>query len=367
MIVWINGAYGAGKTTAAELLREQLPGSYLFDPEEIGNCVRERKPRSLWRDDFQDYPSWREMTVCLLRELYELYGGDILVPMSVVDPVYFEETVGRLEREGLPVRHFVLLASGEQLLERIRARGEDGDCWCARQIGRCVAALGHTVRGIEIETDGKPPAAVAAELLARIREENANFYPGGKPRKKPVLSNIKGGRSAMFREMRRKNQVLPPEECAGALDRGTSGVLALAGDGGYPYAVPLSYAYREGKLYFHCAREGHKLDALRRSPRASFCVIDRDRVVPREYTTYFRSVIAFGTVRILEDDGEKRAAIELLARKYAPEEREEDRAAFIRRGWGSMCLLELSIDHLSGKEGRELARRRAQGESPGEG
>ena len=92
------------------------------------------------------------------------------------------------------------------------------------------------------------------------------------------------------------------------LSRRTSGVLALLGDGGWPYAVPLSYAFDGEKLYFHCAREGHKLDAIRREARASFCVVDRDEVVPAEYTTYFRSAIAFGRVRVIEDEVQKRAA-----------------------------------------------------------
>lgn len=109
----------------------------------------------------------------------------------------------------------------------------------------------------------------------------------------------------MFRPMRRHRQQLSQGDCAAILSRGTSGVLAVAGDGGYPYAVPLSYVYQEGTLFFHCAKAGHKLDALRRCSKASFCVIDQDQVVPPEYTTYFRSVIAFGRTRILEDEAEK--------------------------------------------------------------
>ena len=66
----------------------------------------------------------------------------------------------------------------------------------------------------------------------------------------------------MFRELRRKKQALSIEESAAILDRGTSGVLALAGDYDYPYAVPISYVYDGEKLYFHCARSGHKLDAI---------------------------------------------------------------------------------------------------------
>ena len=121
-----------------------------------------------------------------------------------------------------------------------------------------------------------------------------------------------------FREMRRFRQQLPHQECEALLRQGSSGVLAVSGDGGWPYAVPLSYAYEDGKLLFHCATSGHKLDALRRDGRASFCVISQDRVIPEKYTTAYRSVIAFGTVRILEEEQELRAAAEELGRKYYP-------------------------------------------------
>ena len=163
----------------------------------------------------------------------------------------------------------------------------------------------------------------------------------------------------MFREMRRKKQALTPEACADILRRGTSGVLALAGDEGYPYAVPLSYLYDGEKLLFHCARSGHKLDAIRRCPKASFCVIDQDQVVPEEYTSYFRSVIAFGTLRILEDEAEMRAAIQALALKYYPDDSPEHRQAAIDREWAPLCMLELTIDHLSGKEAKELVQNRS--------
>ena len=122
----------------------------------------------------------------------------------------------------------------------------------------------------------------------------------------------------MFRDMRRKNQLLPQEEAEAILRQGTSGVLSLLGDGGYPYGVPLSYVYHNGKLYFHCAKAGHKLDAIRREGKCSFCVIGQDQVVAEKYTTLFRSVIAFGQVRVLEDDGEKRAALEALGERFNP-------------------------------------------------
>ena len=105
-----------------------------------------------------------------------------------------------------------------------------------------------------------------------------------------------------------------------------------------------------GRLYFHCARSGHKLDAIRRCEKASFCVIDQDQIIPEEYTSYFRSVIAFGRVRILEDEGEKRAAIEKLALKYAPDSTVEDRERAIQKEWEPLCMLEMELDHVTGKE-----------------
>ncbi|HIZ84165.1 MAG TPA: pyridoxamine 5'-phosphate oxidase family protein [Firmicutes bacterium] len=158
----------------------------------------------------------------------------------------------------------------------------------------------------------------------------------------------------MFREMRRKKQALPQDTCAAILREGSAGVLALEGAEGYPYAVPLSYVYAEGKIYFHSAKSGHKIDALRRNPRASFCVVARDQVMPEAYTTCFTSVIAFGTLRILEAEAEKLAAVERLAEKYFPGGSAEHRQAAIRRGWQALLMLEMTIDHLSGKQAKEL-------------
>ena len=164
----------------------------------------------------------------------------------------------------------------------------------------------------------------------------------------------------MFREMRRKNQQLPDGECHHILQTATSGVLAVTGDGGYPYAVPLSFAHDDGKLYFHIAKSGHKLDALRRNPKASFCVIEQDKIVPEEYTTYFRSVIAFGTVHIIEKNDEKRHGLDLLADKYSPNETIESRDSEIRKLENALYVLVMDIEHLTGKESKELAAMRKQ-------
>ncbi|WP_367567556.1 pyridoxamine 5'-phosphate oxidase family protein [Lacrimispora sp.] len=162
----------------------------------------------------------------------------------------------------------------------------------------------------------------------------------------------------MFREMRRKKQELAQEECIKILNKGTSGVLAVSGDEDYPYAVPLSYVYQDSKIYFHCAKEGHKLDAIERNDKVSFCVIDQDRVIPEEYTSYFRSVIAFGKARKIEDEEEKRKTLEILAVKYSPGQ--EGLSKEIDGQFKRVTMVELSIEHMTGKEAIELVREHAR-------
>jgi len=160
--------------------------------------------------------------------------------------------------------------------------------------------------------------------------------------------------------MRRKRQLLDKQESIRILTGGTSGVLALSGDDGYPYAVPISYVYEDAKIYFHGAKAGHKADAVRKCSKASFCVIDRDTVVPEKYTTYFRSVIAFGRIRILEDESEIREAAEKLAMKYHPQDSGENRNQVIAREWESLCIMEFSVEHITGKEAIELVESEKQ-------
>lgn len=158
--------------------------------------------------------------------------------------------------------------------------------------------------------------------------------------------------------MRRKLQQLPQTERERILREGKTAVLALAGDDGYPYAVPVNYVYDGGKIYFHCAKTGHKLDALRRCEKVSVCVVDRDDVAPERLATDYMSVIVFGRARILEDDEEIYRAVEVFGLKYNPD-REAVRRE-IRREWDALCCVEITVDHMTGKEGKELARQRRE-------
>lgn len=159
----------------------------------------------------------------------------------------------------------------------------------------------------------------------------------------------------MFREMRRYRQQLTKEECESILRQKTSGVLALQGDDDYPYAVPISYVYEAGKLFFHSAMSGHKIDAVKHCSKASFCVVDQDEIHPEKFTTWFRSVIAFGHIRIVEDADEKSSALRLIGIKYGTDD-EMALKAELDKTINLVTILCLDIKHLTGKEAKELAK-----------
>lgn len=155
----------------------------------------------------------------------------------------------------------------------------------------------------------------------------------------------------MFREMRRGKQLLLMEDTVAVMDKCKNGVLACLGDEDYPYAVPLSYVYFNDKIYFHSAKAGHKIDAITRNPKVSFSVIDEDAIVSEEYTTYFRSVIAFGKARIVAGD-EWLEAFKALVEKYSGDQPEEAKHKKIT-GCTKAYIIAVDIEHITGKEAIE--------------
>ena len=157
----------------------------------------------------------------------------------------------------------------------------------------------------------------------------------------------------MFRPMRRCKQQLPDEEALQLLKTRKRGVLAVLGDDAYPYTVPMDFVYdaSDHSLNFHTAKEGHKLDAVRRHPKASFCILD-DGVPDEEgYFLYFNSVIVFGQVHEVTDPEEKTAKLRLLGNKYFPnaEMTESD----IAKNGARVGMLKMDIEHISGKHVHE--------------
>lgn len=166
VIVWINGAFGSGKTTAAYELHRRLPGSFVFDPEEAGYYIRKRLPEALREGDFQDYPMWRTINRDMLVYLEARHDGPILVPMTLTNEDYMRELVGHLREAGVRVDHYALVASRETLLRRLKSRGEGTRSWAAQQIDRCVASLSKSAFERQIDTNDLS----ADEVVERMAE-----------------------------------------------------------------------------------------------------------------------------------------------------------------------------------------------------
>ena len=158
----------------------------------------------------------------------------------------------------------------------------------------------------------------------------------------------------MFREMRRFRQLLSREDMQAVMGRCTNGVLACLGDDDYPYAVPLSYVYYDNKIYFHGAKAGHKNDAIAKHPKVSFAVVDEDTIVSAEYTTYFRSVIAFGKARTVEGD-EWVEAFHAMVEKYSGDLPEAAKQKEIM-GCTRSNIMAIDVEHITGKEAIEYVK-----------
>lgn len=153
----------------------------------------------------------------------------------------------------------------------------------------------------------------------------------------------------MFRAMIRSRQALSREDCVAILKKEPRGVLSLLGDGGYPYGVPLDHWYCEedGKIYFHCGKRGHKIDAIRHCDKASFCVMDQGFRREGEWALNISSVIVFGRISILEDQQEAIRITRALSYKYTQD------SAFIEReieqSGANVLVFALTPEHISGK------------------
>jgi len=153
----------------------------------------------------------------------------------------------------------------------------------------------------------------------------------------------------MFREMRRLKQQLDREECIRILREEPRGVLAVLGDGGYPYAFPMDHFYNEedGCLYFHCAAVGHKMDAIKNCDKVSFCVYDQGYRREGEWALNIKSVIVFGRIQALEGRDGTLEMVRRLAYKYFPSKVDADKE-LAQAGHRVVCL-RLNIEHMSGK------------------
>lgn len=154
----------------------------------------------------------------------------------------------------------------------------------------------------------------------------------------------------MFRKMRRSKQEMPKERAMEVLKRHNDGVMAVYGEEGYPYAVPVNYLYEDGVIYLHGAKSGHKIEAIERYEKVSFCVVDKNDVVPKEYTCKYRSVIAFGKAKVVTQESKEREILEKIAIHFWPEDTKEHRDHMIDTELKNTAIIAIDIEHITGKE-----------------
>lgn len=180
MIIWLNGAFGAGKTQTAYELKRRIPGSVIYDPEQIGFFINRNTPKEMNKGDFQNHSIWREFNYKTLKYIDSEYNGTIIVPMTIVNPQYFEEIVGKLRDDGVIVHHFVLWGTKETLQKRLRSRGEKKNSWGEQQINRCMQGLSNVIFENHIETDEltieRVAETIAATLDIQLQKDNRNEF-----------------------------------------------------------------------------------------------------------------------------------------------------------------------------------------------
>jgi hypothetical protein len=160
VLIWINGAFGAGKTQTAHELHRRLRNSQVADPELLGFALQKMLPPAQ-RGDFQDLPQWRAAVSATLQQADSAHNGPVIVPMSIVRDDYFDEIIGGLRSRGVEIRHYTLTASAETLRGRLRQRSAyvlgrmlgRQETWALQQIDRCVAALAADRYATHVPTD----------------------------------------------------------------------------------------------------------------------------------------------------------------------------------------------------------------------
>jgi len=167
MIIWLNGAFGSGKTTCAFELHRRLPDSFVYDPENIGYFIRKNTPREMHKPDFQDHEEWRAFNLAMLRRIYGEYPGTIIVPMTINNPDYYNEIIRKLISEGTVLKHIILNASRETLIKRLNKRIERGETWARAQIDKCIYAFTHDITGEKIITDNRSVDSIIEEIAQK--------------------------------------------------------------------------------------------------------------------------------------------------------------------------------------------------------
>ena len=175
MIIMINGAFGVGKTTIANELLKELKNSMLFDPEEVGFMLRsvippEVKDSEAKTGDFQDLKLWKELTVTLANLLIKNYRVNLIVPMTIHNPDYFDYIKNGFKNIDKQTYHFCLIANEDTIYQRLRKRGEEEGNWCFQQTKKCIQAFEQFNFEEYIKTDDLSINEIVNVIKGKITE-----------------------------------------------------------------------------------------------------------------------------------------------------------------------------------------------------
>ncbi|AER19235.1 AAA family ATPase [Streptococcus suis] len=163
MIIWLNGPFGVGKTTLANILHKRIENSYLYDPELLGDFLQHQLPQTVCPEDFQDYSVWRQSTYKILFDL-ATKTDKIIIPMTIYKKDYYQEIIQQLIKDKIPLEHYILLADKTTILERLDNRVNE-DIWAKRHLDVCLKSFESQIPGQRLNTDSLKPEDVAKEIL----------------------------------------------------------------------------------------------------------------------------------------------------------------------------------------------------------
>lgn len=169
MIIWINGAFGSGKSTTAELLHSKLEFSHIYDPEQAGYFLWGSFPIEMKeKGDFQDIEIWRSINYQILKHMHDNYDGTLIIPMTIINIDYYNQIIGNLIEDGVELYHFILNVEKENIKHRLISRGEGENSWAEQQIDRCLQAFKSNINGEKINANNLNVEQVVNIIMKKI-------------------------------------------------------------------------------------------------------------------------------------------------------------------------------------------------------
>ena len=169
MILWINGAFGSGKSSVAEAINKKISRSFVYDPEQVGYFLWNVFPDEMKRKgDFQHIAIWREFNYKILKHINDNYNGVIIVPMTIYIKQYYDEIIGKLIADGVSINHYILSATKQTIVNRLLQRGDSENDWAAQHIDACINAYETDISEVKIITDDKSIDEICSEIINRF-------------------------------------------------------------------------------------------------------------------------------------------------------------------------------------------------------